>query len=319
VDLLPIKKIPNVITFTEDITTDKCVALIKRELRDGMVDCVLHDGAPNVGGATWSRDAYQQIELVLCSLKMATQFLRQGGTFVTKVFRSQDYDALLWVLKQFFKIVTVTKPASSRIASAETFVVCQGYLAPKKIDPKLLSPAHVFSSTDTRKAVDVLHEKAPKKNREGYSDDASSLLFSKGSVSEFIEGAVPGEVLGKYNCIEFDAPSAVYLNHESTTSEIKALCADLKVLGMSVFSALMKWRKKLLLWKKALLAEAAPTKIPKSEELPPTTTLTKDELDDLDDEKVTEQLEALKAKKLKDDKKQKKIEASTCNKAEKTT
>jgi len=237
----------------------------------------------------------------MCSLKMATQFLRQGGTFVSKVFRSQDYDALLWVLKQFFKIVTVTKPASSRIASAEIFVVCQGYLAPKKIDPRLLSCTHIFSSTDTRKAIDVLHEKAPKKNREGYSDDAGSLLFVKGSVSEFIDAAVPGEVLGKYNFIEFDEKSSVYLNHEATTPEIKALCQDLKVLGMSDFSALMKWRKKLLMWRKDLLAEKAPAKKPKKEEEVVATSakLTREEVEDLDDEKVTEQLEVLRVKKIK--------------------
>lgn len=103
----------------------------------------MHDGAPNVG-ADWAKDAYSQSELVVHSIGLAVDILRRGGSFVTKVFRSSDYHAILWVLNKLFKRVDATKPHSSRSVSAEIFVVCRGYIKPDKIDPRLLDPKHVF-------------------------------------------------------------------------------------------------------------------------------------------------------------------------------
>ena len=62
------------------------VQAIKKEAGGSLMDAVIHDGAPNVGGA-WASEAYSQSWLVLESLKLACEFLAPRGTFVTKIFR----------------------------------------------------------------------------------------------------------------------------------------------------------------------------------------------------------------------------------------
>ena len=250
---MPIKPIPRVITYATDITTPLCRQQLNNELKGWQADVILHDGAPNVGTA-WVQDAFAQSELVLMSLKLAVDFLIKGGTFVTKVFRSKDYNNLLWVFKQLFRDVEATKPPSSRNVSAEIFVVCKDFIAPQRIDPRFLDPKHVFKdlaalSTDTGKGSLAANAHAnvymPEKNRrkrEGY-EEGNYTLYKEIGAMEFIESNEPVNILGTYNKITFKTDDELkLLKNEDTTSDIKANCEDLKVLGKKEFKQLMKWR-----------------------------------------------------------------------------
>jgi len=248
IDLVPIKPLPGCIALQGDITSEKTRADLKKELKTAKANVVLHDGAPNVG-KNWINDAYQQSILTLHSFKLATEFLCKGGWFVTKVFRSKDYQSLMWVFNQFFRKVHATKPAASRNESAEIFVVCQDYQAPDKIDPKFLDPKHVFSQIDDEEKQvnnkEIVNPEKKRKNREGYDDTATDkgFIFKEAKASDFIMGKNHVQILNECNSIVIDTPRIN--KHAKTTAEIRECLKDLKVLGMKELRALKKWKDSL--------------------------------------------------------------------------
>ena len=263
VDLVPIKPIKGVVTIQSDITTQTCRNLIKQELnnKSHVCDIVLNDGAPNVGAA-WSKDAYNQAELTLHAFQLACDLLRPGGTFVTKVFRSADYNSLLWAFQQLFSKVESTKPSASRAVSAEIFVVCQGFKAPPKIDPKFFSPKFVFmneegdndeeddedtglvkkisssmSAGEKPSSLSGLLKAMAKRNRSGYVEGDD---FRTVTVDEFLASKNPAELL--IRCHKIIVQSDAVDIPESIAESF----GDLKVLGKGELYSIMKWRTKVL-------------------------------------------------------------------------
>ncbi|KAK9448421.1 Spb1 C-terminal domain-containing protein [Limtongia smithiae] len=312
VDLAPIKPIPKVITFQEDITSDKCRAQLRQHLKTWKADCVLHDGAPNVGTA-WVQDAFTQSELVLQSLKLATEFLMPGGIFVTKVFRSKDYNNLLWVFNQLFNKVEATKPPASRNVSAEIFVVCRGFKAPKKLDPKFLDPRSVFedlSDPTPNFEAKVYNPEKKKRKRDGY-EEGDYLQFKTMSAMDFIKGIDPIAALGSMSQFTFTPAQIETATEEEdengekkvkseeelkqelklvkkleqTTNELKELCKDLKVLGKKDFRNLLKWRLK----SREALGIDKKDEEPDNEDDDPTINMT-------EEEKIEYELEGFQAK-----------------------
>jgi AdoMet-dependent rRNA methyltransferase SPB1 len=176
--------------------------------------------------------------------------------------------------------VTVTKPPASRNTSAEIYVVCAGFLAPKHIDPRFLDPTHVFkeltgdgaagksSEEIAKQKAEALFEKLGTKrtrNREGY-EETGSLLYRHASVSEYISNSNPikvrwllrlthhmplahwslcMQVLAENYKLIFDESSDKYTNDRLTTHEIRNYCEDLKVLGKKEIKQLLRWRLKI--------------------------------------------------------------------------
>lgn len=150
VDLQEVAPIPGVTLLTGDITTAATLASIVDALGGEPAHLVVSDGAPDVTGVH-AIDAYVQAALVTAALNVATRVLCPGGAFVAKVFASGGGGAggggggaaaaLCAQLRVFFRAVALAKPRSSRVTSAEAFVVCRGYAPPGGWVPRALASA----------------------------------------------------------------------------------------------------------------------------------------------------------------------------------
>ena len=134
VDLQPMAPIEGVVCIQGDITNVDCMRQIISEFEGEKADLIVGDGAPDVTGLH-DLDEFMQAQLILAGLKVCAHVLKEGGTYVAKIFRGKDIGLLYNQLKCFFPKVTCAKPKSSRNSSIEAFVVCENYSPPKNFQP----------------------------------------------------------------------------------------------------------------------------------------------------------------------------------------
>eukprot|EP01134_Creolimax_fragrantissima_P004803 CFRG4803T1 len=136
VDLQSMALVEGVAILQGDITESSTAKAIIAKFNGEMADLVVCDGAPDVTGLH-DIDEYNQAQLLLAAMNIATFVLRPGGTFLAKMFKGSETLHLVSQLKVLFTHVTISKPRSSRGASAEAFIVCVGYNPPEGYTPTL--------------------------------------------------------------------------------------------------------------------------------------------------------------------------------------
>ncbi|HEY6238140.1 MAG TPA: FtsJ-like methyltransferase family protein, partial [Thermoplasmata archaeon] len=72
-------------------------------------------------------DHARSVALVRAAFALAAQVLREGGTFVAKVFDGDLLDELDAELRPAFERLVRTKPPASRAASSEMYLLGFGY------------------------------------------------------------------------------------------------------------------------------------------------------------------------------------------------
>ncbi|KAJ0250997.1 Ribosomal RNA methyltransferase FtsJ domain-containing protein [Hirschfeldia incana] len=221
IDLVRINPVGGGVAIQQDITQPECSSKIKQVMEKHGVrafDLVLHDGSPTVGGAL-SQEFMTQNALVIHSVKLATEFLAPRGNFITKGFRSRDFESVRLCLGELFEKVEMLKPQASRSTSSETYLLGLDYKAPAKIDPRHLYYRLLFKETSepTGKVVDVLGRSKQMRNLDG-----ESILRKVASAADFIWSENPLEILGRVTSISLDDQASLPLKeHDLTTEEME--------------------------------------------------------------------------------------------------
>eukprot|EP00747_Dinoflagellata_sp_TGD_P178977 gnl/TRDRNA2_/TRDRNA2_28975_c0_seq1.p1 gnl/TRDRNA2_/TRDRNA2_28975_c0~~gnl/TRDRNA2_/TRDRNA2_28975_c0_seq1.p1 ORF type:complete len:245 (-),score=37.70 gnl/TRDRNA2_/TRDRNA2_28975_c0_seq1:36-770(-) len=109
-----------------DVTEEETMRKIFHELGH-RAHVVLSDMAPTFIGSKVD-DHIASVDLCRKASKVVERTLREGGWYVTKVFAGQMADQYRKELESRFKKVRIAKPAASRPASREHYLVCSSFL-----------------------------------------------------------------------------------------------------------------------------------------------------------------------------------------------
>lgn len=114
-----------------DFRDDAVLSRLLEMLGGEPVDLVLSDMAPNMSGVD-AVDQPRAMHLAELAMEFADRQLREGGTFLIKLFQGVGSDDYLRELRRRYAKVAIRKPAASRRRSPEVYALATGKLARMK-------------------------------------------------------------------------------------------------------------------------------------------------------------------------------------------
>jgi 23S rRNA (uridine2552-2'-O)-methyltransferase len=124
-DLLPIEPLAGVEVIEGDFREDAVERSLAEALGGRPADLIVSDMSPNLSGIG-AADAARSQDLCELTLQFAANHLKPGGDLLVKAFHGSGYGQFVHELKKRFSTVSPRKPAASRPASAEVYLLARG-------------------------------------------------------------------------------------------------------------------------------------------------------------------------------------------------
>ncbi len=127
VDILPMEALPgeNFRFFLRDLTDPALPSEILAFFGKS-ADAVVSDAAPNTTGIPFA-DQARSADLVTSVLALARETLREGGTFLAKIFEGAEVDRVVRELRSSFGRVRRIRPAATRKESFELYLLARDF------------------------------------------------------------------------------------------------------------------------------------------------------------------------------------------------
>lgn len=124
-DILDMPSLAGVEFICGDFREPEPLAQLEARLDGQAVDLVLSDMAPNMSGMD-AVDQPRSMYLAELARDFADQHLRQGGSFLIKLFQGEGFDDYIRDLRKRYTQVRVRKPEASRSRSSEVYALATG-------------------------------------------------------------------------------------------------------------------------------------------------------------------------------------------------